>query len=500
MSPAQHSPARLFITLLVLLFLIEGGLMLGLHYILPEDTSVWIEAAADATLLTVSASIVAWWLFMRPLAFALRSETARARAVMDTAAEGIITIDEGGVIDSFNRAAEHMFGWEAGEAVGKNVSILVPEPHASAHDGYVARYLRTGEARVIGKARELSALRKDGTQFPIELNLREVRFGGERYFTAIIRDIAERKQAEAERGQLAAIVQSSDDAIVSRDLDRRITSWNATAERLFGYTAAEVIGRNSSLIIPPDQEAPAAQNRELLASGQPIPAYDAIRLTKDGRRIDVSTTQSPIKDAGGKVIGVSLVFRDITERKQAEGEIRRLAHYDGLTGLPNRRLFYDRLGQAIAIAKRNRHELALLYLDLDGFKAVNDTLGHDAGDELLKAAAGRIRQKLRESDTVARLGGDEFTVILPMIAGREDVAKVAEKILGALSTSFSLSGRKEEPRVGVSIGIAVYPADARDTDALVKAADTAMYCAKQSKNSFHFFAATDAAPDERLGA
>ena len=378
MSPAQHSPARLFITLLVLLFVIEGGLMLGLHYILPVDSSVWVEAAADATLLTVSASIVAWWLFMRPLALALRSETARAKAVMDTAAEGIITIDERGIIESFNRAAEEMFGYETGEALGKNVRILVPEPHASAHDGYIARYLRTEEAHVIGKARELSALRKDGTELPIELNLTEIRFGGERYFTAIIRDVA--------------------------------------------------------------------------------------------------------------------------ERKQAEGEIRRLAHYDGLTGLPNRRLFYDRLVQAIALAKRNRHELALLYLDLDGFKAVNDTLGHDAGDELLKAAAGRIQHRLRESDTVARIGGDEFTVILPMIASRADVAKVAEKILGALSTSFSLSGRKEEPRVGVSIGVAVYPTDAQDMDALVKAADTAMYSAKQSKNTFHFFAATDAAPDARLGA
>ena len=378
MSPAQHSPARLFITLLVLLFVIEGGLMLGLHHILPQDSSVWVEAAADATLLTVSASIVAWWLFMRPLALALRSETARAKAVMDTAAEGIITIDERGIIESFNRAAEEMFGYETGEALGKNVRILVPEPHASAHDGYIARYLRTEEAHVIGKARELSALRKDGTELPIELNLTEIRFGGERYFTAII--------------------------------------------------------------------------------------------------------------------------RDVTERKQAEGEIRRLAHYDGLTGLPNRRLFYDRLVQAIALAKRNRHELALLYLDLDGFKAVNDTLGHDAGDELLKAAAERIRHRLRDSDTVARIGGDEFTVILPMIASRADVATVAEKILGALSASFSLSGRKEEPRVGVSIGVAVYPTDARDLEALVKAADTAMYSAKQSKNTFHFFAATDAAPDARLGA
>jgi diguanylate cyclase (GGDEF)-like protein/PAS domain S-box-containing protein len=378
MRPAQHSPARLFVTLLLLIFCIEGVLMLVLHLAFPIDASWWVEAMVDATLLTIFSSIFIWQLLMRPLALALRSETARAKAVMDTAAEGIITIDERGVIESFNPAAEHMVGYEASEMLGKNVSILMPAPHASAHDGYIARYLRTGEAHVIGKAREFSALRKDGTELPIELNLTEIRFEGERYFTAIIRDVA--------------------------------------------------------------------------------------------------------------------------ERKQAEEEIRRLAHYDGLTGLPNRRLFYDRLVQAIALAKRNRHELALLYLDLDGFKSVNDALGHDAGDELLKSVAQRIGQRLRESDTVARIGGDEFTVLLPSINSRNDTAKVAEKIISALSTSFSLSNPTQEVRIGVSIGIAIYPTDAGDMDALVKAADIAMYNAKRSKNTFHFFAATEAAPDERLGA
>jgi len=494
MSPEQYSPLRLFATLLALLFLIEGGLMLWLHYILPEDTSVWAQAVTDAALLTLSASIVLWWLLMRPLAFALRSETARARAVMDAAAEGIVTIDESGTVESFNRAAEEMFGHEAAEVLGKNVKMLVPEPHASAHDSYIARYLRTGEARAIGKARELTALRKDGMQFPIELNLREVRFGGGRYFTAVIRDVTERKRAEAERAQLAAIVSSSQEAIVSTTRDGTVLTWNPGAECLFGYSAEVAVGRNVSFLTPDDRRDEVGQRRALVLAGQQVEPQDTERIAKDGRRVHVSLSASPVKDGAGNVTGVALVYRDISERKQAEETIQRLAYYDGLTGLPNRRLFYDRLGQAIALAKRERREMALLYLDLDGFKAVNDALGHDAGDELLKAAAGRIRHRLRESDTVARIGGDEFTVILPRIASREDVAKVARKILGALSASFSLGGREQEFRVGVSIGIAIHPADAQDMDGLIKAADTAMYEAKRARNSFRFFAVQAATP------
>ncbi len=299
--------------------------------------------------------------------------------------------------------------------------------------------------------------------------------------------LIERSRAEATHAQLAAIVENSDDAIASRDLNRRFITWNAAAERLFGYSVAEAIGQSVSLIIPPDQVAAAAQARELLASGEPIPATDAVRLTKDGRRIDVSITQSPIKDASGRVTGVSLIFRDITERKQAEEKIRQLAHYDSLTGLPNRALFYDRLGQAIGLARRERYEVALMYIDLDRFKAVNDTLGHGAGDELLKAVADRIRARLRDSDTVARLGGDEFIAILPKIVNHADVAKVARKLLGALSAPFPLAGAGREISIGASIGVAVFPADAEDMDPLIKAADAAMYEAKQTRNDFRFY-------------
>ena len=180
---------------------------------------------------------------------------------------------------------------------------------------------------------------------------------------------------------------------------------------------------------------------------------------------------------------------DITEHVLAEERIQRVAHHDSLTGLPNRLLFNDRLEQAISLAKRDSRQFALLYLDLDRFKPVNDSLGHAAGDEILQAVAARIRREVRESDTVARVGGDEFAVILPDIAGREEAETVAKKIIAALATPFQLGSQKQSVYIGTSIGIALYPADALDTDALVKAADAAMYSAKQGGSSFRFCAA-----------
>ena len=191
----------------------------------------------------------------------------------------------------------------------------------------------------------------------------------------------------------------------------------------------------------------------------------------------------------GKVLGCFAVTTDITEHKLTEERIQRVANHDSLTGLPNLLLFNDRLGHAISLAKRDSRRFALLYLDLDKFKPVNDTLGYAAGDELLQFVAARIRRQVRESDTVARIGGDEFAVILPDIARREEAETVARKIVAAVAAPFELGAQKRRTDIGTSIGIAVYPADGADADALVGAADAAMYSAKQAGNSFRSCAA-----------
>ncbi len=293
--------------------------------------------------------------------------------------------------------------------------------------------------------------------------------------------------------RLRIIAAAAQDAIIMMDNKGRIAFWNEAAHRIFGYGEQEAKGKKlHELIVPEAYRVEFEKGIDVAGS--------AARGSVVGRTLELAG----LRKDGAEIVtehsisGVSIdrkwhticIVRDITERKQFEERIRHLANYDNLTTLPNRTLFYDRLSQAINMAQRNRHEMALLYLDLDRFKSVNDTRGHDAGDEVLKGAADRIQAQVRESDTVARIGGDEFVVILPRIGSSQDAAIVAKKIIDALCASFSVSDEaRGDVEIGASIGIAIFPGDGADMDTLFKAADAAMYKAKQQGNSFSFCSA-----------
>ncbi|MBF0632524.1 MAG: diguanylate cyclase [Magnetococcales bacterium] len=227
---------------------------------------------------------------------------------------------------------------------------------------------------------------------------------------------------------------------------------------------------------------------------------EMVNRRKDGSLYFQETTISPVRDHSGVVTRFVSVQQDITLRKELEEKLRSQAEFDSLTGLPNRRLFDDRLAQAVSLASRNHSCMVLMFLDLDHFKEVNDTLGHDAGDELLKEAAHRISSCVRRSDTVARLGGDEFTIILPELANPDLAQLVARKILEQLNRPFYPTSR--EVHVSGSIGIAVFPQDGRNAEALIKSADEAMYCSKKSgRATFNFYSSPcsdgkHAIPDE----
>jgi diguanylate cyclase (GGDEF)-like protein len=199
----------------------------------------------------------------------------------------------------------------------------------------------------------------------------------------------------------------------------------------------------------------------------------------------VLTTKVPLKDHRGQIIGTMGISQDITGRKEAEARIHHMALHDALTGLPNRALLKDRLAQSIALACRTHDQVAVLMLDLDRFKNVNDSLGHFAGDRLLESVSKRLGCCLRESDIVARLGGDEFVVGLPVVANDEEVESVAQKIMTSLAEPFDIEGH--EVRIGVSIGIALHPADGEDPDMLLQAADVAMYEAKKRGRGIYTF-------------
>lgn len=299
-------------------------------------------------------------------------------------------------------------------------------------------------------------------------------------------DVTERRQMEEERDRLAYIVESSNDAIFSISLDDVITSWNKGAENIFGYSSDEIIGRQIFTLIPDDRYDERSRIMQTILNDEQLRHFETTRIRKDGSQIYVSITSSPLLNAEGKIIGNSVIARDVTERRKMEEIVEHQAHHDTLTDLPNRQLFMDFLSLELAQARRNSKKLALLFLDLNGFKQINDTLGHSCGDQLLKKVAQRLRGCIRESDTAARLGGDEFTVLMPDLGQTDDVGIVLNKILGVFNTPFMLDDVAVE--TSTSIGICMFPDDGDSSEDLMKKADIAMYDAKGSgKNSYQFY-------------
>jgi diguanylate cyclase (GGDEF)-like protein/PAS domain S-box-containing protein len=433
------------------------------------------------------------------------------------------------------------------------------------------------------------------------------------------RSFLHKRRLEAELELHAAIVQTSDDAIVGRTLDGKVTSWNVGAQRLFGYSADEMTGKTLAALFPPQRKAEEQELLDRIARGTMVNHFETVRVCKDGSLRDVSVSISPLRDANGAITGASTITRDIsdrtrnertlhekdtlfrtaiettsdgfwavdttghlidanqaysdlsgysrdellkmrisdleanettddtgariekvmregsdtfetshrrkdnsvwpvevitsyspindgrffvftkdlTERKRAQALTWQQANFDSLTQLPNRALLFDRLSKECAIARRTNTSVALLFIDLDGFKQVNDNFGHAAGDQVLQIVARRWLDCVREADTVARLGGDEFAVVLGGLQDLSAVATMAEKLIAVVSSDVALSKGKT-CHVGASIGISIYPTDAQQVDSLISLADAAMYKSKaRGKGAFTF--SSPQAPHDSTG-
>jgi diguanylate cyclase (GGDEF)-like protein/PAS domain S-box-containing protein len=296
------------------------------------------------------------------------------------------------------------------------------------------------------------------------------------------------RQSE-ERSHL--LLHSAGEGIFGVDVTGQVTFVNPAGLRMLGFAAEELLGQSVHLYIHhshedgsnyPVEDCPMYASYTQAAKNHVI---DEVLWRKDGSCFSVEYSSTPItKD--DKVTGAVVTFRDVTDRKQAAEMIHQMAYHDFLTGLPNRKLFSDRLGIALAQAQRNQKGVAIAMLDLDNFKEVNDTLGHDVGDLLLKATAERLSTALRESDTVARLGGDEFALILPDLKGIKDAIQIAQKIVDSFRKPFLID--IHQLTVTTSIGLAVYPDDGTDEGILLKNADQAMYQAKQNgRDRYQFY-------------
>ena len=410
----------------------------------------------------------------------LRRSEERLRELVEQASDGIFVADLDGRYTEVNRAGARMLGCSREEIVGKTILDLIPPAEADRLWKEKEQLLKGGIV-----VSEWTLRRKDGTPLPVEVSAK-ILPGGQ--WQGFVRDITERKQAEAQLRQAAIVFESTNEGIMIADAAGRLLAVNRAYERISGFRAEEVLGKNPRFQQSGRQDE--AFYKQLWAALEKTGQWrgEIWNRRKNGEIYPAWENISAVKDSGGRITHYVSVLSDISMMKQAEERLRHLANHDALTGLPNRLFFTASLEKALERADRRQQKLALLFLDLDRFKLVNDTFGHAAGDRLLQEIGARLQGCVRAEDMVARLGGDEFIVILEEVAHVNDVAHLAEKIVAAVARPVALDGK--EVVSSTSIGISLYPGDANNPEDLTIAADAALYRAKErGRHTYEFYTA-----------
>jgi diguanylate cyclase (GGDEF)-like protein/PAS domain S-box-containing protein len=410
------------------------------------------------------------------------NETALKDFIEQTAV-GITKVSLDGVWLEVNKKFCDMLGYGRHEIIGKTVKGLT---HTDDYDKGARIRIELIESRTKSIAGEKRFIHKDGTIIWVRQTMSVGRDNNDnpQYVISVVEDISERKQAEIALQQSEELFRQLAANIpevfwIGDIAQKNILYVSPAAERLFGRPSKEFYACSRTLIraIYKDDRPRIRDARKNAASGN----YDEIFriLRPDGTIRWVRDRAFPVRDAAGRLYRIAGIAEDITDRKKVEERLFQLAHYDMLTGLPNRFLFYDRLKQALAQANRNASIFGVMFIDIDRFKYINDTLGHEVGDKLLQRISERLVKAVRSNDTVGRLGGDEFAVVLSNLANSADAVTVAQKILKDFNEPFDIGGGTEIYVTG-SIGITIYPTDSTDHDALLKNADLAMYRAKEN--------------------
>lgn len=464
---------------------------------------------------TVLAATVAWSARAERHAQALanrmsteaRTAARRLDAVLNNAAEGIFTLDAKGLVSSANQAACAMFGLEAATIIGQPLGALMA---ATGDESAQRRTHGLLAPDSLGQRRSQMALRADGNPFPVELVIAEADVDGERHHVATVRDLTEAKAAEEavmmtmqELHQATEVRESmlrhAAFAIVLCGPDGTIRTFNPAAEKLLQLQAEQVLGRVrfDQLVAPQDLQAAATQAQERLgvvvAPGLPALAAGLAQQThverelnlqrQDGQQVPVSLTISGLEAEPGSPGDYLLIAYDVTERRQLSAQMSRLAFTDALTGLPNRLQLERELQRVLDLARRYSRHFALLFIDLDRFKPINDRYGHAMGDAVLREVGQRLPKLLRNTDLCARIGGDEFVILLSEVSQPADSVLVAEKVVARLSEPMLLHG--QVLNIGASVGIVTYPEGGDEVETLLRQADAAMYEVKQSgRNGF----------------
>ncbi len=449
------------------------------------------KALLSGTLVLLAALAAGVWVLLRARSGQrysqrhLHDAEIKIDQLKESLTSGYVAIDQNGRIIEFNEAYRKIFGYETSELMKLSWQDLTLEKSQGLEAKIFSEQVFT---RGYSDIYEKECVRKDGSIVPVEKRafITKDRHGKVSSIWAIVNDISDRRKYEEQLLLLASVFDNTIEGIAITDTSGTIQEVNPGFTSITGYSAAEAVGKNPS-ILKSQHHTPEFYRemwQQLKKNGSW--AGEIWNRRKNGEVYPERLSINAIKDNHGNTTHYVSVFYDITDIKRGEDQLRYLAYHDALTDLPNKQLFNDRLETALAHARRTGIKAAVLFLDLDNFKNINDTISHNIGDRFLRHVAGVLQGCLREEDTVARLGGDEFIMLLPEISSERDAFEVAQRVLNALKQPFSIDDI--ELFTGISIGISIFPDDAADAETLAKNADLAMYKAKASgKNTYRLF-------------
>ncbi|MBM3142479.1 MAG: diguanylate cyclase [Chloroflexi bacterium] len=415
-----------------------------------------------------------------------------AQALMRCAGTGIYVVQDG-KFQYVNSLFQELTGYTERELRGKYSLDLV---HTEDREAVRKKAIENLKDHCL-LPYEYRFMKKNGEVMWVLERLVSTEYRGKRTAVGSFMDITEHEQLEEalarSEERYRTILAEIEEGYYEVDLAGNFTFVNNATCRQFGYSKEELIGMNYRVYVSKeDAKSVYKAWSKVYRTGEPLKSYPFASIRKDGTQIFLENSVSPLRNNEGKIIGFRSISRDVTEHKQFEQKLAEMATHDPLTGLPNRVLLSDRFTIGLALSRRSGNRLAVLMLDLDRFKAINDAMGHDVGDQLLKAVGERLTGIMRKSDTIARIGGDEFILVLPQISQANDAAEFAQRILDAFQEPFVFGGYRLH--ITTSIGIAVYPEGGKDIESLLKNADTAMYWAKEKgRDIYRFYDGSEAA-------
>ena len=416
----------------------------------------------------------------------LEENETKYRALFENANDSIILMSKDQFIDCNSKTLE-IFGCKREEIIGNTPMAFSPAQQPDGRDSDEKAQEKI-VATLAGKPQRFEWLHRklDGTSFETEVSLNRITLNEQTLLQAIIRDITDRKTRDAQVSKLSSVMEQTADIIVVTDTEGIIEYVNPSFERITGYTYNEAVNNSPGLVASGLHKSEFYKHMwETITAGE---SYSNIFINrrKDGSLYYEEKTITPIKDQSGTITHYVATGKDISERIQIQERLQHMAHHDALTDLPNRNLFLDRLQQALNRARWHNRLVAVMFMDLDRFKNINDTLGHNVGDQLLLELSRRLGGTVRDGDTIARFGGDEFAILLDDIDSDSHISSLAQKLLDTLSMPFKIN--KQELFVTASIGVSIFPNDGDDSDTLLRNADVAMYRAKDmGKNNYQFY-------------